>query len=213
MRIGELARRTGVPVPSIKYYTREGMLPPGERISPNQVQYAESHIRRLKLIRALTEVGGLSIAAAAEVLAGIDSPGTTPQGMLGTAQSAVSKVAAERGTDEMWEHAEREVAELVRRHDWAVRPENPGWRTLVQVVVAYHELDQSELLGLLDRYAQAAGSLAAAELAAFDGVPSLDAQIEGAVLGTVLGDAAMAALRRIAQEDVARRVRERSQTG
>ncbi|MEU6330127.1 MerR family transcriptional regulator [Streptomyces sp. NPDC047049] len=212
MRIGELARRTGVPVPSIKYYTREGMLPPGERISPNQVQYAASHIRRLKLIRALTEVGGLSIAAAAEVLAGIDSPGTTPQGMLGTAQSAVSKVAAERGTDEMWERAEREVAELVRRHDWAVRPENPGWRTLVQVVVAYHELDQSELLGLLDRYAQAAGSLAAAELAAFDGVPSLDAQIEGAVLGTVLGDTAMAALRRIAQEDVARRVRERSQT-
>lgn len=111
------------------------------------------------------------------------------------------------------ERAEREVAELVRRHDWSVRPENPGWRTLVQVVVAYHELDQSELLGLLDRYAQAAGSLAAAELAAFDGVPSLDAQIEGAVLGTVLGDTAMAALRRIAQEDVARRVRARSQTG
>ncbi|WP_405410709.1 MerR family transcriptional regulator [Streptomyces decoyicus] len=206
MRIGELARRTGVPVPTIKYYTREGMLPAGERTGPNQVHYAESHIRRLKLIRALTEVGGLSIAAAGEVLAGIDSPGSTVHGMLGTAQSAVSRVAAERGTDETWERADREVGELVRRHGWTVRPGNPGWQTLVQVVVAYHELGQSELLGLLDRYADAAGTLAAAELAAFDGVPSIDAKIEGAVLGTVLGDAAMAGLRRIAQEDVSRRV-------
>lgn len=29
MRIGELSRRTGVPVPTIKYYVREGLLPPG----------------------------------------------------------------------------------------------------------------------------------------------------------------------------------------
>ncbi|MEV0369256.1 MerR family transcriptional regulator [Streptomyces sp. NPDC050636] len=209
MRIGELARRTGVPVPTIKYYTREGMLPAGERISPNQVQYAESHVRRLKVIRALIDVGGLSIAAAGEVLAEIDSPGRTVHRMLGTAQTAVSRTVAEPGTDERWADAEAEVAELVRRHGWAAKPENPGWQTMVQVVVAYRDLGQGELLGLLDRYAEAAGVLAAAELAVIARVPSTDGKVEGAVLGTVLGDAAMGALRRIAQEDVSRRVQER----
>ncbi|TJZ55883.1 MerR family transcriptional regulator [Streptomyces piniterrae] len=208
MRIGELARRTGVSVPTIKYYTREGLLPVGERTGPNQVQYAESHVRRLKLIRALIEVGGLSIAAAGEVLAEIDSPGRTVHGMLGTAQTAVSRAVAEPGADGKWADAEAEVAELVRRQGWVAKPENPGWRTLVQIVAAYRDLGQGELLGLLDPYAAAAGELAAAELAVIGHVPSTDGKIEGAVLGTVLGDAAMGALRRIAQEDASRKMQE-----
>jgi len=36
MRIGELSRRSGVPVPSIKYYVREGLLPAGERTRPTR---------------------------------------------------------------------------------------------------------------------------------------------------------------------------------
>ncbi|MCG3041317.1 MerR family transcriptional regulator [Streptomyces sp. S1A] len=205
MRIGELARRTGVPVPTIKYYLREGLLPPGERTSPNQVRYAEMHIRRLKLIRAMLEVGGLSIAAAREVLAEVDSPGRALHGMLGAAQSAVSRAAAERGTEEEWERAEREVSELVRRHGWAAKPGNPGWRALVQIVVTYRDLGRGELLDLLDRYAEAAGELALAELDMVARAPSADGKVEGVVLGTVLGDAAMAALRRIAQEDASLR--------
>ncbi|GAA3651272.1 MerR family transcriptional regulator [Streptomyces chitinivorans] len=205
MRIGELARRTGVPVPTIKYYLREGLLPPGERTSPNQVRYAETHIRRLKLIRAMLEVGGLSIAAAREVLAEVDSPGRALHGMLGAAQSAVSRAAAERGTEEEWERAEREVSELVRRHGWAAKPGNPGWRALVQIVVTYRDLGRGELLDLLDRYAEAAGELALAELDMVARAPSADGKVEGVVLGTVLGDAAMAALRRIAQEDASLR--------
>ncbi|MFF4954834.1 MerR family transcriptional regulator [Streptomyces chattanoogensis] len=212
MRIGELARQTGVSVPTIKYYTREGMLPAGERTSPNQVRYDDAHVRRLKLIRALIEVGGLSIAAAREVLTELDSPGRTVHGMLGTAQSAVSRTATERGTEETWERAEQEVAELVRRHGWAVKSDNPGWRTLVQIVVTYRDLDQGELLGLLERYADAAGELAAAELDVVARFPSTDGKIEGAVLGTVLGDAAMAALRRIAQEDASRQAQEPSRS-
>jgi DNA-binding transcriptional MerR regulator len=77
MRIAELSRRSGIPVPTIKYYVREGLLPPGELTSPNQAQYDETHVRRLKLIRALVDVGDLSIAATRDVLASIDSPGKT----------------------------------------------------------------------------------------------------------------------------------------
>ncbi|MET9777761.1 MerR family transcriptional regulator [Streptomyces sp. NPDC006367] len=206
MRIGELARRTGVPVPTIKYYSREGLLPPGERTSPNQVAYDDSHVRRLKLIRAMLEVGGLSIAAAREVLAEVDSPHRTVHGALGVAQSAVTRSASERGSQEDWERAEAEVSDLVRRHGWTAKPENPGWQALVQIVVTYRDLDRGDLLVLLDRYAAAAGELAVAELATLADTPSTDGKVEGVVLSTVLGDAAMSALRRIAQEDVSARL-------
>ncbi|WP_328323995.1 MULTISPECIES: MerR family transcriptional regulator [unclassified Streptomyces] len=206
MRIGELARRTGVPVPTIKYYSREGLLPHGERTSPNQVSYSDSHARRLKLIVAMLEVGGLSIAAAREVIAEIDSPERTVHGILGVAQSAVTRTTVERGTDGDRESAEQHVRELVERRGWSAKPENPGWRALVQIVVTYRDLGRDDLLVLLDDYAGAAEELAASELAALvQDVPSTDGKVEGVVLGTVLGDAAMAALRRIAQEDASGR--------
>ncbi|TDC24550.1 MerR family transcriptional regulator [Streptomyces sp. 8K308] len=213
MRIGELAQRTGVSVPTIKYYAREGMLPAGERTSPNQVRYDESHVRRLKLIRAMLEVGGLSIAAAREVLAEVDAPGGTVHDMLGVAQLAVSRAAAERGTAEERRLAEREVSELARRHGWnpAKAEKNPGWAMLVQIVTTYRDLGQGEMLVLLDRYAEAASELAAAELSVVGEMAGTDGKIEGVVLGTVLGDAAMAALRRIAQEDTSQRVTARAE--
>lgn len=206
MRIGELARRTGVPVPTIKYYTREGLLPPGERTSPNQVRYAESHVRRLKLVRAMLEVGGMSVATVRDVLAQVDAPRRTVHGMLGVAQSAVSRIAGDRGTPEERERAERDAAALVRRQGWAIKPENPGWQALVQLIVTYRDLGREDLLALLDDYAAAAGRLAEAELATVADVPTVDGKVEGVVLGTVLGDAAMSALRRLAQEDVSSRV-------
>lgn len=191
---------------TVKYYTREGLLPSGERTSPNQVSYSEAHAHRLRLIRAMLEVGGLSIAAVREVLGEVDSPRRTVHGMLGVAQSAVSRAVAEPSPGDDWTGAERAVEELVRRHGWAVKPTNPGWKALVQIVVTYRDLDRGDLLSLLDDYAAAAGRLAGAELAVIAGVPSTDGKVEGVVLGTLLGDAAMSALRRIAQEDASRRV-------
>ncbi|MFE9660171.1 MerR family transcriptional regulator [Streptomyces sp. NPDC005955] len=206
MRIGELAQRTGVPIPTIKYYTREGLLPPGERIGPNQVRYADPHVSRLKLIRAMLEVGGMSVAAAREVLARVDVPGRTVHGVLGVAQSAVSGSGVERGTEAQRERAERVADALARRHGWAVKPGNPGRAALVQLIVTYHDLERDDLLALLDAYATAAEGLARAELSAVAAVPTADGKVESVVLGTVLGDAAMAALRRMAQESASARL-------
>ena len=69
MRVAELSRRSGVSVASIKYYLREGLLPPGELTSPNQAHYDEEHLRRLRLVRALLDVGGLTVEDDASVRA------------------------------------------------------------------------------------------------------------------------------------------------
>ncbi len=66
MRMAALSEASGVPVPTIKFYLREGLLPPGHRTSPNQSQYDDEHVRRLALIRSLTEIGGYSLATVAD---------------------------------------------------------------------------------------------------------------------------------------------------
>ncbi|WP_181957577.1 MerR family transcriptional regulator [Streptomyces paludis] len=68
MRISELSRLSGVPNATIKYYLREGLLPAGRATGATQAEYDESHLKRLRLIRALIGVRGLSVAATKQLL-------------------------------------------------------------------------------------------------------------------------------------------------
>jgi Cd(II)/Pb(II)-responsive transcriptional regulator len=51
MKIGELARATQVQVETIRYYEREGLLPPAPRSDANYRVYAAPHVERLTFIR------------------------------------------------------------------------------------------------------------------------------------------------------------------
>src|SRR5215475_7835283 len=136
MRIAELSRDSGVPVPTIKYYVREGLLEPGELTSPNQAQYDESHVRRLKLIRALAEVGGLSIGAIRQLLAAANSPGTSPHEALGKAQYATAPRYDYRASDASQRAAAQQADELISRHGWRISPESPARELLASVLAA-----------------------------------------------------------------------------
>ncbi|UTY59415.1 Cd(II)/Pb(II)-responsive transcriptional regulator [Massilia sp. erpn] len=50
-KIGELALQTGCAVETIRYYEREGLLPPPARSSANYRLYDEAHAERLMFIR------------------------------------------------------------------------------------------------------------------------------------------------------------------
>jgi len=62
MRISALATAAGLPLATVKYYLREGLLHPGVASSATQASYDEAHVRRLRLIRALTGPVGPSVA-------------------------------------------------------------------------------------------------------------------------------------------------------
>ena len=63
MLLHELAETTGVSAASIKYYRREGLLPPGERITSTRQDYGRAHVERLafdRLVRILRMLGHTS---------------------------------------------------------------------------------------------------------------------------------------------------------
>jgi DNA-binding transcriptional MerR regulator len=213
MRIAELSRRSGVPIPTIKYYVREGLLAPGELTSPNQARYGEEHLQRLKLIRALVDVGHLSIAATREVLASIDAPGRSLHERLGKAQQAVTPVLQTDVDEESRALAAREVDELIRRRAWQVKDTSPARALLTDVLATLHSLDQEDIVGLLDVYAETAETIADADVRCVLGRGDVESILAGVVIGTTLGDTMFAAVRRLAQADVSARLTPKARAG
>ena len=68
MKIGELAEASGVPVPTIKHYLREGLLPEGTKTSRNMAYYPPELVERIKLIKQLQEERFMPLKAIKAVL-------------------------------------------------------------------------------------------------------------------------------------------------
>jgi len=68
MKIGELAEASGVPVPTIKHYLREGLLPEGVKTSRNMAYYPPELVERIKLIKQLQEERFMPLKAIKAVL-------------------------------------------------------------------------------------------------------------------------------------------------
>ncbi|MEU4391085.1 MerR family transcriptional regulator [Kribbella sp. NPDC023855] len=194
MWIAELSRRTEVPVATIKYYLREGLLAPGEAVGATRSRYDESHVRRLRLIRALAESGGLSLARVRSVLAEVDEESRDLHEVLGSAHGALIP-------DDLTASVESRlrVDELIADQGWSVYFEAADRVLLAGALdalekVGYHLDDE-----LLATYASAATQVADAEIAH---LPTGDRQqtVEATVLLTALGGPVLLALRRLAQQ-------------
>lgn len=199
MRISELSAATDVPVATIKYYIRAGLLPEGRATAPRQADYTEAHAARLKLIRALVGPGGLSVASAAAVLGQLDDPPESAHDFLGAAHHAL-------GTQDPEQDSHPRADALLDELGWEVDPLDHEARFRLEKA-----LDGLEDAGfpvtreLLETYAAAMHSVAAREV---QGVP-LESPAEAlryVVLGTVLIEPVLLALRRLAQQDVCGRL-------
>ncbi|WP_188194503.1 MerR family transcriptional regulator [Nonomuraea sp. SYSU D8015] len=205
MRVSELSARSGVAIPTIKYYLREGLLHQGEQIAATRAEYDETHLRRLRLIRALLEVGKLPVAAIKQVIAAVDDETLPMHEMLGTAHYALGPtVEPEPGED--WQAARAEVDRLIEDLGWAIHPEAPTRDELAQTLVRMRQLGVPIDLRPYVEAAQRLVCEVEMNKVPFNG--PRDAAVEALVLGSVLYGKAFDALRRMAQEsESARRLR------
>jgi DNA-binding transcriptional MerR regulator len=202
MRIAELSLQSGVPVPTIKYYLREALLPPGELTSPNQASYGEAHLRRLRLIRALVDLGQVPIARVKEILEGLDSDSMSLHEQIGRAHRAITPTRTPTATTDARTAATQQVNELIAQRGWTVEPDAPALTTLIETVAALRSLDQDHLVAFLDSYADAVEKFTALEVAAVTERTSPDQIAESVVIGTILGEALISSLRLLAQESI-----------
>lgn len=192
MRISELARRSEVPVATIKYYLREKLLPEGVLTSPTQAQYDDSHVARLRLIRALLGPGGLSIAGVRRTLRALDQPAESLHNLLGTAHEATAEAAAER--DDL-----TRARELIDRLGWHIDDDSRAVQSLAEALDGIDAGGFQVPDGAVDVYAEAMRTVAENELSNTPEGP--EEMIRYVVLGTVLVEPLLLALRRLAQQD------------
>ncbi|MFC5201559.1 MerR family transcriptional regulator [Streptomyces sp. NPDC048448] len=204
MRLAELSERSGVSTATIKYYLREGLLTSGRQVNATTADYDESHLRRLRLVRALIQVGRVPVATAREVLAHVDDESLGRTIRLGAALWALPQEPEPDDQDPAVRSARREVDQLLADLGWEtareLAPLSPVHRSLVAAVATLIRLGYSWDAELLAPYAELMHQVAARDLDYLETHTSDAERVETAVASAVLFEPVLRALHRLAQE-------------
>ncbi|MFE0513163.1 MerR family transcriptional regulator [Streptomyces sp. NPDC058964] len=205
MRLAELSERSGVSTATIKYYLREGLLPPGRQVNATTAEYDEEHLRRLRLVRAMIQVGRVPVATVREVLGHVDDDSLGRTIRLGAALWALPQVSEPDTEDEFVQAAHRETEELLDTLGWSnaklLTTISPAYRSLVVAVAAFRRLGYDWDSELLVSYARLMHQAAVLDLDFVERHTSEAEKIETALLGAILTEPMLQALHRLAQEE------------
>lgn len=72
LKIGEVARRSGVAVDTVRYYERRGVLPPAARRASGYRAFAPATVERIRFAKSLQALG-FTLDEVVELLRAIDS--------------------------------------------------------------------------------------------------------------------------------------------
>ncbi|MGW5073591.1 MerR family transcriptional regulator [Rhodococcus sp. NPDC004095] len=198
MRMSELVARSGVPLATIKYYLREHVLVPGTATSATQADYGDEHLHRLALIKALAGAG-LPIHKIRRIVDLIEEPGDDVRDTIGHAIAILPPYPdGPPRTDHP--RARRTLERLGQVYD-------PGYPAVDQLERA---LEAVENVGIpmtderLDAYGKHIRGIAELDLALMP-TDSPQRAVEYAVLGTAVYEPVIAAMRRLAHQDISAR--------
>jgi DNA-binding transcriptional MerR regulator len=207
MKISELSQTSQVPVPTIKFFIREGLLPAGQRTSKNQATYESTHLERLALIRALQDAG-LRLDVIARSLRAADN---AREHFTVAAIDALERPVAEEPqvTPDAYARAQSLLFALIRKRGWKLAADDVSVRDAVRALCTIRRLflQEEPRPEDLEVYVHAVELMAAKEIPA-DWQPdaSREDALRYAMLGTVLFEPLILALRRMAHVARAREI-------
>jgi DNA-binding transcriptional MerR regulator len=205
MRLAELSERGGVSTATIKYYLREGLLSPGRQVNATTAEYDETHLRRLRLIRAMIQVGRLPVATVREVLRHVDDASLPRAHRVGAALWAMPPVAKPEPDDGHVRETRAVMEGLLEALGWThareLAPLSPAFASLVAAGAALRRLGYDWSHERLVPYARLMHEVARLDLGFLEEQGSEEEKAEVAVLGVVLVEPMLRALHRLAQEE------------
>ena len=198
MLVSELAERADVPLATVKYYLREGVLPAGETTGPRRAEYDEDHLRRLRILLLLREVGGVPVSSLRQVADALDDQTLSVHDVMTLVADVItpgSTMAADPAALDV-------VDEVCASIGWdGVRPESMDRLRLASLVSL---LNGPGSLGasveVLSFYAGLADQLARAEVALVDHATERSELLEQMVTGSVVYGQVFALMRQLGHE-------------
>ncbi|MFC0672470.1 MerR family transcriptional regulator [Brachybacterium hainanense] len=191
MLLQELSRRSGVSTASIKFYRREGLLPPGERITATRSDYGPHHLDRLQLIQVMRELAHASVASVRVLCAALDDPERPLVAALEIAQALALGLDVDLLEPGIPEDEDPRVRDLLAELGWPDASSAP--RLALGAMLREMEAQQIPLPpAALLRYARPMGRIAAEDLRDIRAgggedapPPSADAIVLRAVVGSI----------------------------
>jgi DNA-binding transcriptional MerR regulator len=198
MLVSALAERADVPLATVKYYLREGLLAPGETVGPRRAEYDASHLRRLRVLRLLREVGGVPVTSLRQVVDALDDEDVPVHETM----TLVADVISGPETDDQDLASLDMVDAVLEAMGWnGIRPESIDRQRLASLVSL---LNGPGPLGanveVLTFYAGVADRLARAEIAMVDQSAERSQQLEQMVTGSVVYGQVFELLRQLGHE-------------
>ena len=205
MKVSELSQRSGVSVSSIKYYLREGLLTSGVQTATNQAAYSEQHIRRLRLIRSLIDIGGLSISHVHATLAAVDDESTPMHDAFGAVLHGLDEVPTETVSTDI-QTAYDEVQEWLSSRGWDIDPDAPAPHRLAELVATLRRFEFPTTLTDFDSVADMIERTAQIEVEYARALQDRTSAVETMLIGTVILERAIVEVRRLALEAASARI-------
>jgi DNA-binding transcriptional MerR regulator len=199
VRISELSERTGVPVPTIKYYLREGLLPEGDKRTPRLTEYDDRHVRRLGLLRILRDVGDVPVEGLKRLVAATETRGTVHD-LFAVAADALAPTPPAPGPGRAETRAMADA--IIAQAGWdRVREDSVDRDNLaatLEMVGSFdtHPRDPAEIAP----YLAMADQLARHEIGNLDDSKDRVGLLEEMIVGQVVFATVLTTLRRLAEE-------------
>jgi DNA-binding transcriptional MerR regulator len=211
MLVSELADRAEVPVATVKYYLREGLLPAGTAIAPRRAEYDETHLRRLRILRLLREIGGVPVSSLRVITDALDDDDLPIHDVMDLTADTIS-AGPEPGAQDAPSLAI--VDEVIDAIGWVgLRPESVDRLRLASLVATLN--GPGPLVAnveVLRYYAGVADQLARTEVHHIDYTRDRAELLEEMITGSVLFGQIFGLLRQMGQEHHHRQVPEKSGT-
>jgi DNA-binding transcriptional MerR regulator len=198
MLVSELAERADVPLATVKYYLREGLLPAGETTGPRRAEYGDLHLRRLRVLRLLREVGGVPVTSLRQVADALDDETRSVHDVMTLIADVITTgptIAVDPASLDI-------VDEVLDSIGWTdVRPESMDRLRLASLVSLLNGPGPLAAgVDVLSFYAGVADQLARAEVALVDDATERSALLEQMVTGSVVYGQVFALLRQLGHE-------------
>jgi DNA-binding transcriptional MerR regulator len=205
MKVSELSDAAGVPLPTIKFYIREKLLPPGESTAKNQADYGPRHLERLALIRALRDDAGLSLDAIGRALRAADTASCDfVIAAIDAIQQPTGTSVSERSAEFRDAHAA--LLKFLAKRGWLLEQSDVSIRDAARALAIIRRSFPYPVDEYLHVYAEAAEHIADHEIPEDWAPDTADSALNYAMLGTVLFEPFILALRRAAHVSRSRKV-------
>jgi DNA-binding transcriptional MerR regulator len=199
MLVSELAERADVPLATVKYYLREGLLPPGETTGPRRAEYDDQHLRRLRVLRLLREAGGVPVTILRQVVEALDDEQRTVHDTMTLVADVISAGPEPAAQDP----ASLDIVDaVISAVGWGdVRAASLDRQRLASLVTTLNGPGPLAAgVEVLTFYAGIADQLARAEIALVDRTAGRAEQLEQMVTGSVVYGQVFQILRQLGHE-------------